>query len=734
MNYSIHRISLDIHKVGSQAVLNVKKGDTARSICITLMENGKPYEIFENCSAVFSAKKPDGNYILNDCIIQDNKLVYNFTPQTAPVAGAMECEVSLYDESGNQITSPRFLIVVDEIVYNGEEIVSSSEANVLKELIEEASDTTARAEEAAEEAVNFAKLASDAADNANEAAASASGVKEEMYELLGRKPLNLLDSNNIKKWTVKRQSSSSSYSMFAGAVDLTDCELDGITGVLSLVQTYASDANYVDFEYRDTINLGDEFSILLTTFMKTNIDKTEDNNPTKDSYIKLNLGDCNITLVRKAEDASSETAWDRCNFRASIGCMVYRDDKPYEYISTDSELIPSNITTSLYNSDPTTEIKLQPNGIANTKIIDNSLSKNGNKSAYTLAYTKKSGWKDIIISFKNRVMKIEDCEGNILCSQKLPVELSFKYIRPSVRIYSDSILMRPHTSDVFRLEISSPQINNIHTHKNFDLLNSITEEGMNKLGQAFAEFNMHKMDTNNPHNVTATQIGVYTIDETDERIKKAVATLSGGDIDLSNYVTQEELVPISEKADAAYNQSDTALTAVGTFDDRIKALENSNTDLSNYATTEQLNEVDGKAGAALDAASNVESRIDEACGMANDAFSMAETAINEVGHVGDFATAFYFANDVLTDTLLIYVETVENETHFKSYIVNSSTTNVPVEDSTFRGIRHPINILRHSADNIDYVVKITELTPVLGRQWINYYSTDSGSWHGWIEV
>lgn len=141
MNRSIHRISLDIHKVGSQAVLNVKKGDTARSICVTLTENGRPYEIVENCSAVFSAKKPDGNFILNDCVIQGNEIVYDFTPQTAPVAGAMECEVSLYDKSGNQITSPRFLIVVDEVVYNDEEIVSSNEANFLKELISEVNST-----------------------------------------------------------------------------------------------------------------------------------------------------------------------------------------------------------------------------------------------------------------------------------------------------------------------------------------------------------------------------------------------------------------------------------------------------------------------------------------------------------------------------------------------------------------------------------------------------------------
>ena len=121
-------------------------------------------------------------------------------------------------------------------------------------------------------------------------------------------------------------------------------------------------------------------------------------------------------------------------------------------------------------------------------------------------------------------------------------------------------------------------------------------------------------------------------------------------------------------------------------------------------------------------------------GKSDEAVNMASTALEEVGKVGDFARAFYIANKVLTDALLIYVGTLDNVTHFKSYIVNSSTANVPVADSTFRGVRHPISMLYHSADNIDYIVKITEVKPVFGRQWMRCYSMDTQSWSEWIEA
>ena len=134
-----YRISLDMFEVASQTTIKAKKGDTACSIYATLMEKGKIYNISEGCHAVFSAKKPDGNYLFNGetCRIEDNTIIYDFTEQTTPIEGIVECELILY-KGEDKLTSPRFNLKIDATVYNGEDIVSTPEADALKELTDRA--------------------------------------------------------------------------------------------------------------------------------------------------------------------------------------------------------------------------------------------------------------------------------------------------------------------------------------------------------------------------------------------------------------------------------------------------------------------------------------------------------------------------------------------------------------------------------------------------------------------
>lgn len=146
MEYAIHRISLDIRSTKTQTNIRVKQADTCRKIYISLTEGGFPYHIAKDCSANFSAVKPDGNYVHNVCQIDGDTIIYTFTEQTVPVVGIMDCEISLYDGNKNRITSPHFNILVEERVYNGEEIISSPEANVLDELIGRAEHAVAQAE------------------------------------------------------------------------------------------------------------------------------------------------------------------------------------------------------------------------------------------------------------------------------------------------------------------------------------------------------------------------------------------------------------------------------------------------------------------------------------------------------------------------------------------------------------------------------------------------------------
>ena len=145
MNVINYRVSLDMLDVISQATIKAKKGDSACKIYITLAKNGKLYKISEGCSATFTAKKSDGNFVYDKCTIEGDTIVYDFSTsvddsgvcQITACEGIVDCEVTLF-KGFDKLTSPRFSLVVDNVVYNGEKIISTPESDVLKELINEA--------------------------------------------------------------------------------------------------------------------------------------------------------------------------------------------------------------------------------------------------------------------------------------------------------------------------------------------------------------------------------------------------------------------------------------------------------------------------------------------------------------------------------------------------------------------------------------------------------------------
>lgn len=137
MNYSDYRFTLDIQIHQAQVSIPVTLGDTARQLCIGLTDGRKPYYIADGCRAVFSAKKPDGTTIFNDCIIYNNTtIVYEFSKNTTSCEGIVDCEIRLYDAYGKELTSPQFIIVVDKKVMRDEEVaISVNEATTIANMI-----------------------------------------------------------------------------------------------------------------------------------------------------------------------------------------------------------------------------------------------------------------------------------------------------------------------------------------------------------------------------------------------------------------------------------------------------------------------------------------------------------------------------------------------------------------------------------------------------------------------
>ena len=115
MNYSNYRFNLDVQSTVSQVSLPVRLLDTGRRLYVNLTDGGSPYIIEDGCRAVFSARKADGNPVMNDCIIENNSIIrYDLTAQTTSYPGIVDCEMSLYDPDGKLITSPKFILVVDD--------------------------------------------------------------------------------------------------------------------------------------------------------------------------------------------------------------------------------------------------------------------------------------------------------------------------------------------------------------------------------------------------------------------------------------------------------------------------------------------------------------------------------------------------------------------------------------------------------------------------------------------
>jgi hypothetical protein len=89
---------------------------------ISINDGGTPYQIAEGCTAKLVCRKPSGRASSQPCEISDNRIVYTFDEDTASERGVSTCEVRIIGPSGGILTTPRFLIVVEEKVLLDEEL------------------------------------------------------------------------------------------------------------------------------------------------------------------------------------------------------------------------------------------------------------------------------------------------------------------------------------------------------------------------------------------------------------------------------------------------------------------------------------------------------------------------------------------------------------------------------------------------------------------------------------
>ena len=122
MNYSQHRLTLDLHQTKSSVQIPVAQFDTAVQVIISLTDGGKPY-VLTNAYAVYYGRKSNGTTIIEGGFGEDanveisedgTRIIYTFSEQTASWLGAVESEIRLYDSSNEKLilTTPKFNILV----------------------------------------------------------------------------------------------------------------------------------------------------------------------------------------------------------------------------------------------------------------------------------------------------------------------------------------------------------------------------------------------------------------------------------------------------------------------------------------------------------------------------------------------------------------------------------------------------------------------------------------------
>lgn len=152
-----------------------KQGEiSSRQVEVTLLQNDVVYTIPSGVKARVKYYKPDGNKVINDCTISNNKVIVTYTQQMLAAAGTGFAEIQLYNGS-SVLVSATYYTKIAESVYT-DDIESTDESTSLTKLIietEQARDSVQAARTATEKATDNANTAT---SNANAATSNANAA------------------------------------------------------------------------------------------------------------------------------------------------------------------------------------------------------------------------------------------------------------------------------------------------------------------------------------------------------------------------------------------------------------------------------------------------------------------------------------------------------------------------------------------------------------------------------
>lgn len=172
---NIQNIKVPIDGAPPFEYIVAKQGEiSSRQVEVTLLQNNAIYTIPSGVKARVKYYKPDGNKVINDCIISNNKVIVTYTQQMLAAAGTGFAEIQLYNGS-SVLVSATYYTKIAESVYT-DDIESADESTSLTKLIietEQARDSVQAARTATEKATDNANTAT---SNANAATSNATSA------------------------------------------------------------------------------------------------------------------------------------------------------------------------------------------------------------------------------------------------------------------------------------------------------------------------------------------------------------------------------------------------------------------------------------------------------------------------------------------------------------------------------------------------------------------------------
>ncbi len=130
------KITVDLSRRSGTRIVFARQNDIGcRNLLIKVTDDGAPYKIESNNSVSLIYKRPDEVAgAIDATVLEDGTVLVEIAQVILRCIGEVACSVSIFDGSGNKITSSDFYIDVTESYYSGESLADDPEYELLHSL------------------------------------------------------------------------------------------------------------------------------------------------------------------------------------------------------------------------------------------------------------------------------------------------------------------------------------------------------------------------------------------------------------------------------------------------------------------------------------------------------------------------------------------------------------------------------------------------------------------------